>query len=78
MSDNIINFPKAPPLDVSSDAKKDMFADLSENSNIAEAVVLGWTKDQQLFVASNMNDGASMQWLLDIAKVFLDEDILIK
>ena len=77
MSDNIINFPKAPPLDVSSDAK-DMFADLSENSNIAEAVVLGWTKDQQLFVASNMNDGASMQWLLDIAKVFLDEDILIK
>ena len=55
-----------------------MFADLSETSNIAEAVVLGWTKDQQLFVASNMNDGASMQWLLDIAKVFLDEDILIK
>ena len=77
MSDNIINFPKAPPLDVSSDAK-DMFADLSETSNIAEAVVLGWTKDQQLFVASNMNDGASMQWLLDIAKVFLDEEILIK
>ena len=72
---NVIKFPERPKMDDSSDASE-MFEDIAKQDNISQAVVLGWTKDGQLFVASNMDEGPSMRWLLDVGQVFLDEDIL--
>ncbi len=72
---NVIKFPEQPSMDAASDASE-MFEDIAKTDNLSQAVVLGWTKDGQLFVASNMNEGPSMRWLLDVAQVFLDEDIL--
>jgi len=72
---NVIKFPERPVMDSTSDASE-MFKDISEQDNLSQAVVLGWTKDGQLFVASNMSEGPSMRWLLDVAQVFLDEDVL--
>ena len=74
---NVIKFPERPAIDVTSDASE-MFEDISKSDNLSQAVVLGWTKDGQLFVASNMTEGPSMRWLLDVAQVFLDEDILTR
>ena len=72
---NVIKFPEHPAMDSTSDASE-MFEDIAEQDNLSQAVVLGWTKDGQLFVASNMTEGPSMRWLLDVAQVFLDEDVL--
>lgn len=72
---NVIKFPERPKMDDSSDASE-MFEDIAKQDNLSQAVVLGWTKDGQLFVASNMDEGPSMRWLLDVGQVFLDEDIL--
>jgi len=72
---NVIKFPEKPAMDCTSDASE-MFEDIAEQDNLSQAVVLGWTKDGQLFVASNMSEGPSMRWLLDVAQVFLDEDVL--
>ena len=72
---NVIKFPEQPAMDCTSDASE-MFEDIAEQDNLSQAVVLGWTKDGQLFVASNMTEGPSMRWLLDVAQVFLDEDVL--
>lgn len=72
MSDNIVQFPRGNALveDVELDPKE-MLGVLQEEVEMTEAMVVGWTNEGNLFMATSHGNAAEMVFLLELAKSVL-------
>jgi hypothetical protein len=70
MSDKIINFPGVNyKNDEAGDIDPDeMLKAIAEESVLDTAVVLGWTRENNLFVATSGESGPEIIFLMEIAK----------
>ena len=86
MSDdeNIVRFPGAKRPDSSASDKefdgvippKEMLSAISSEVNMSEAVVIGWTDDDDLFIATSHPTTSEVIWLLELAKaMFVNKSI---
>lgn len=72
LTDNIIQFPKHNALveDAELDPKE-MLGVLQEEVKMTEAIVVGWTDDGNLFMATSHGRAPDMVFLLELAKSVL-------
>ena len=69
LSDKIINFPGVDKELESHGLKpQEMLKEISEEDLLESAIVLGWTKDNNLFVATSGESGPEIMFLLEISK----------
>tara|TARA_B100000902_G_scaffold348151_1_gene355916 strand:- start:803 stop:1045 length:243 start_codon:yes stop_codon:yes gene_type:complete len=72
MSDNIIQFPSTKPLDEESELNpNDMMSTIQEEVSMTEAMVVGWTDEGNLFMATSHGRAPEMVFLLELAKSVL-------
>lgn len=69
LTDKIINFPGVErEIDGNGLNAKEMLTQISEEDLLESAIVLGWTKDNNLFVATSGESGPEIMFLLEISK----------
>jgi len=72
MADNIIQFPSTNPLvDDTELDPMDMMSTIQEEINMTEAIVVGWTDEGNLFMATSHGKAPDMVFLLELAKSVL-------
>jgi len=72
MTDNIIQFPRGNPLDEEAELDtKEMLGVVQEEINMTEAIVVGWTEEGNLFMATSHGKAPDMLFLLELAKSVL-------
>ena len=72
MSGNIIQFPSTKPLDEESELNpNDMMSTIQEEVSMTEAMVVGWTDEGNLFMATSHGRAPEMVFLLELAKSVL-------
>lgn len=72
MTNNIIQFPGSNPLDEDAELDpKEMLGVLQEEVTMTEAMVIGWTEDGNLFMATSHGKAPEMVFLLELAKSVL-------
>lgn len=64
MSDNVVILDVITKLDLPADRVLQKAID----SEVTDAVVIGWDKDGDLYFASSVADGGSVLWLMELAK----------
>ncbi len=67
--DNVIIMPVVTTIDVPVDRA----LDAAKESDLEDAVIVGFTKDGEFYFSSSCADGADVNWLLDLAKKGLME-----
>ena len=69
---NIIQFPGNPSIHEDPDLDpKEMLGVLREEETMTEAMVIGWTDEGNLFMATSHGKAADMVFLLELAKSVL-------
>lgn len=71
MTGNIIQFPGSEPLDDAELDPKEMMGVIQEEISMTEAMVVGWTEDGNLFMATSHGKAPDMVFLLELAKSVL-------
>ncbi len=72
MTDNIIQFPSTNPLDEEAELDpKEMMSVIQEEVEMTEAMVIGWTEEGNLFMATSHGKAPDMVFLLELAKSVL-------
>jgi len=72
LSDNIIQFPRGIGLDEEAELDpKEMLGVLQEEVTMTEAIVVGWTEEGNLFMATSHGKAPDMVFLLELAKSVL-------
>lgn len=71
MSGNIIQFPGSDPLEDAELDPKEMMGVLQEEVSMTEAMVIGWTDEGNLFMATSHGKAPDMVFLLELAKSVL-------
>ena len=71
MTGNIIQFPGSDPLEDAELDPKEMMGVLQEEVSMTEAMVIGWTDEGNLFMATSHGKAPDMVFLLELAKSVL-------
>ena len=72
MTDNIIQFPRGVGLDEDAELDpKEMLGVVQEEITMTEAIVVGWTEEGNLFMATSHGKAPDMVFLLELAKSVL-------
>ena len=72
MTDNIIQFPHTSVLNDDAELDpKEMLEVLKDEVTMTEAIVIGWTDEGNLFVATSHGKAPEMVFLLELAKSVL-------
>ena len=72
MTDNIIHFPHTSVLNDDAELDpKEMLEVLKDEVTMTEAIVIGWTDEGNLFVATSHGKAPEMVFLLELAKSVL-------
>ena len=72
MTDNIIEFPHTSVLNDDAELDpKEMLEVLKDEVTMTEAIVIGWTDEGNLFVATSHGKAPEMVFLLELAKSVL-------
>lgn len=71
MAGNIIQFPGSSPLEDAELDPKEMMGVLQEEVSMTEAMVIGWTEEGNLFMATSHGKAPEMVFLLELAKSVL-------
>lgn len=71
MTGNIIQFPGSEPLEDAELDPKEMMGVIQEEISMTEAMVVGWTEDGNLFMATSHGKAPDMVFLLELAKSVL-------
>lgn len=72
MTDNIIEFPHTSVLNDDAELDpKEMLEVLKDEVTMTEAMVIGWTEDGNLFMATSHGKAPEMVFLLELAKSVL-------
>lgn len=72
MTDNIIEFPHTSVLNDDTELDpKEMLEVLKDEVTMTEAIVIGWTDEGNLFVATSHGKAPEMVFLLELAKSVL-------
>jgi hypothetical protein len=71
MAGNIIQFPGSNPLEDAELDPKEMMGVLQEEVSMTEAMVIGWTEEANLFMATSHGKAPEMVFLLELAKSVL-------
>lgn len=71
MTGNIIQFPGSNPLEDAELDPKEMMGVLQEEVSMTEAMVIGWTEEGNLFMATSHGKAPEMVFLLELAKSVL-------
>ena len=71
MASNIIQFPGSNPLEDAELDPKEMMGALQEEVSMTEAMVIGWTEEGNLFMATSHGKAPEMVFLLELAKSVL-------
>lgn len=72
MASNIIQFPRGEGLDDESDLDpNEMLSHLKDEVTMTEAIVVGWTDEGNLFMATSHGKAPDMVFLLELAKSVL-------
>jgi hypothetical protein len=71
MAGNIIQFPGSNPLEDAELDPKEMMGVLQEEVSMTEAMVIGWTEEGNLFMATSHGKAPEMVFLLELAKSVL-------
>lgn len=72
MTGNIIQFPGSSALDEDAELDpKEMLGVLQEEVTMTEAMVIGWTEEGNLFMATSHGKAPEMVFLLELAKSVL-------
>ena len=71
MASNIIQFPGTDPLEDAELDPKEMMGVLQEEVSMTEAMVIGWTEEGNLFMATSHGKAPEMVFLLELAKSVL-------
>ena len=72
MTDNIIEFPHTSVLNEEAELDpREMLEVLRDEVTMTEAMVIGWTEDGNLFMATSHGKASEMVFLLELAKSVL-------
>ena len=71
MTGNIIQFPGSEPLEDAELDPKEMMGVIQEEVSMTEAMVVGWTDEGNLFMATSHGKAPDMVFLLELAKSVL-------
>ena len=71
MTGNIIQFPGSEPLEDAELDPKEMMGVIQEEVSMTEAMVIGWTEEGNLFMATSHGKAPDMVFLLELAKSVL-------
>tara|TARA_B100001059_G_C17732705_1_gene527125 strand:- start:238 stop:549 length:312 start_codon:yes stop_codon:yes gene_type:complete len=71
MSNNIIQFPGKEKLNDLDLEPNDMLEAIMEEVEMTEAMVIGWTKDGNLFLGTSHGKAPDMLFLMELAKTVL-------
>lgn len=72
MASNIIEFPRGSGLDDDTELDpNEMLGILKEEVSMTEAIVVGWTEEGNLFMATSHGKAPDMVFLLELAKSVL-------
>jgi len=72
MSSNVIQFPRGKGLDDDLDLDpNEMLSHLKDEVTMTEAIVVGWTDEGNLFMATSHGKAPDMVFLLELAKSVL-------
>jgi hypothetical protein len=72
MTDNIIEFPHTSVLNEEAELDpREMLEVLKDEVTMTEAMVIGWTEDGNLFMATSHGKAPEMVFLLELAKSVL-------
>ena len=72
MTDNIIEFPHTSVLNEEAELDpREMLEVLKDEVKMTEAMVIGWTEDGNLFMATSHGKAPEMVFLLELAKSVL-------
>ena len=72
MTDNIIQFPHTSVLNEEAELDpREMLEVLKDEVTMTEAMVIGWTEDGNLFMATSHGKAPEMVFLLELAKSVL-------
>ena len=72
MTDNIIEFPHTSVLNEEAELDpREMLEVLRDEVTMTEAMVIGWTEDGNLFMATSHGKAPEMVFLLELAKSVL-------
>jgi len=68
---NIIQFPGRDKIEQEDLDPNDMLSAIIEEVEMTEAMVIGWTKDGNLFLGTSHGKAPDMVFLMDLAKTVL-------
>jgi hypothetical protein len=72
MSNNIIKFPSKEDLDKDFEINpSEMLSGIVEDVPMKEALVVGWTEEEKLFIGTSHGKTADMLFLMELAKSVL-------
>lgn len=72
MASNVIQFPRGKGLDDESELDpNEMLGLLKDEVSMTEAIVVGWTEEGNLFMATSHGKAPDMVFLLELAKSVL-------
>ena len=72
MANNVIQFPRGEGLNSEADLDpSEMLAHLKDEVSMTEAIVVGWTDEGNLFMATSHGKAPEMVFLLELAKSVL-------